>query len=98
MTWFQFVVAALAIYRVARMIVAEDGPADVFAKARHRFGIENQQTWVQRGLSCIACISFWLGLIVAALYGFGLVPVWLEWVFVGLALSALNVVLMRKVG
>ncbi|MCC7208321.1 MAG: hypothetical protein IT323_13520 [Anaerolineae bacterium] len=94
----RFVIAALAVYRVARMIAAEDGPFDAFSRARHRFGIETQATWWQRGFACIACISFWLGLFVAALYGFGLVQPWMEWVMFGLALSCVSVVLMRKVG
>jgi hypothetical protein len=94
----RFLVAALAVYRVARMIAAEDGPFDAFTRARRHFGIEKQETWWQRGFACIACISFWLGLLVAALYGFGLVPAWLEWVMVGLALSAVSVILMRRVG
>ncbi len=94
----RWLIAALAVYRVARMIAAEDGPFDVFAKLRHRFGIETQSNWWQRGLTCIACISFWLGLGVAALYGFGLMRAWMEWVLYGLALSSVNVILMRRVG
>jgi len=90
----EFVVLSLAVWRVCRVIVAEDGPFDVFATLRERSGILKQCTWIARGLMCVACISFWLGLIVAVLR-FGLS---IESVAYGLALSAVSVILLRRVG
>jgi hypothetical protein len=89
-----FLILSLAVWRVCRMWVAEDGPADVLAILRHRLGVPKQATWVQRGLACIACISFWLGLIAGVLW---LGPSW-QGVAAGLAISAVSVVLMRRVG
>lgn len=58
--------AVLAVYRVAHMVVAEDGPADLFVYGRgwvyERFGVES---WVWRGVACIACVSFWLSWVAA---------------------------------
>lgn len=89
-----FVILSLAVWRVTRIIVVEDGPFDVFVKLRARLGAHKQETWVQRGLTCMACISFWLGIIPTLMY-FG---VSVEAVIYGLALSAASVVLMRRVG
>lgn len=89
-----FVVLSLAVWRVSRIIVAEDGPFDLLAKMRSRFEIDKQRTWIARGLMCVACISFWLGLIVAVAV-FGLSA---ESVAYGLALSAVSVILLRRVG
>ena len=89
-----FVVLALAVWRVSRIVVAEDGPFDLLARMRSRFEIDKQRTWVSRGLMCVACISFWLGLIVAvAVFGLSF-----ESVAYGLALSAASVILLRRVG
>lgn len=89
-----FIVLSLAVWRVARIIVAEDGPFDLLAKARARFEIDKQRTWIARGLMCVACISFWLGLIAAFLWhGFSFGSV-----IYGLALSAVSVILLRRVG
>lgn len=89
-----FVVLSLAVWRVARIIVAEDGPFDLLATLRERSGILKQRTWIARGFMCVACISFWLGLIVAILwFGFSF-----ESMFYGLALSAVSVILLRHVG
>lgn len=87
-------IIALAVWRVCRMWVAEDGPFDVFARARFALGVHKQETWIQRGLSCIACLSFWLSL--AASWPVSS-SVW-AWLLQGLAISAVSVVLMRKVG
>ena len=89
-----FVILSLAVWRVCRIIVAEDGPFDVLAKLRDRTGISKQRTWVARGLMCMACISFWLGL-GAAMLRFG---VSVEAITYGLALSAVSVILLRRVG
>lgn len=89
-----FVVFSLAVWRVARIIVAEDGPFDVLARLRERTGVVKQRTWIARGLMCVACISFWLGLIVAIVV-FGLS---IESIAYGLALSAVSVILLRRVG
>lgn len=54
-----FVAAVLAVYRLVRMFLLEDGPFDVFSGLQARL---TQKTWVGRGLKCFLCLSFWLSL------------------------------------
>lgn len=63
MDWLRFVIAPLAVYRVAHMLAIEDGPFDVFALWRNRIG---QHNWIGRGFHCVLCISFWLSLLAMA--------------------------------
>lgn len=60
------VLAALATHRVSFMVSQEEGPFGIFTTLRGRFD-PDQRTWVGRGLNCIKCVSFWVGLLVAAL-------------------------------
>lgn len=73
---WRFVLVTLAVYRLTCLIVAEDGPFDVFARIRGRIDPE-QKTWVGRGIRCSLCVSFWLSLLALALGGS-----WLEWLAV----------------
>jgi hypothetical protein len=58
--------AALATYRLARMISGEEGPGAIFTKLRGRFD-PDQATWIGRGLNCQLCVGFWLALPIALL-------------------------------
>ena len=76
MNWLTATLAALAIYRVARMVAEEDGPAFVFKRLRDAH--TDQHSSVALGLRCFYCISFWVALPVAALLCiFGDWPIWL---------------------
>jgi hypothetical protein len=88
--WLQYLLLALAVYRVAHMVALEDGPADAFARWRHRVG---QRSWVGRGFHCPLCLSFWLGLLAA------LALPWTGWLWYGassLALSGVTLALGRR--
>lgn len=61
MTIVYLILAAFAIYRLARMLALEEGPFRWFAWIQER--TEKQDTWVKRGLHCPACLSFWFALI-----------------------------------
>ena len=52
---------ALATWRVAHLVVREDGPGDVVVKARERIG----QHWVGELLDCFNCTSVWVGAAIA---------------------------------
>ncbi|GAB4565351.1 MAG: hypothetical protein Kow0047_15850 [Anaerolineae bacterium] len=69
-----FVESALAAWRLAHMLVEEDGPWAIFARLRYRAGLrhaavkgEDGQVRVSRiasntlaeGLSCVWCVSVW---------------------------------------
>jgi hypothetical protein len=89
-----FVILSLAVWRISRMATMEDGPADVLQRIRTAMGVHKQETWVHRGLACIACVSFWLGLFAGACWR----GVNIEGVMSGLAISAVSVVLMKRAG
>ena len=82
-TLTELVEAALAAWRLAHMLVNEDGPWAVFARLRYRAGLrsvavrgEDGRVRVSRvatnplaeGLSCVWCVSVWTA---ALLYGVG---------------------------
>jgi hypothetical protein len=91
---FAFLVAALAVYRLSRMVAEEEGPGAIFTKLRGAFD-PDQQTWVGRGLNCPICVSFWVALpaaIAITVLGYADVYAWpLTW----LALSAGTVVIKK---
>jgi hypothetical protein len=89
-----FVILSLAVWRVSRMLTMEDGPADVLQRIRTALGVHKQETWVHRGLACVACVSFWIGLFAGVTWR----GVNIEGVMSGLAISAVSVVLMKRVG
>lgn len=80
-----FALAALAVYRLSRMITDEEGPFSVFTKLRGRFKPED---WIGRGLECIMCVSVWVAL-PFALYIGG------DWLLTWPALSAVTVVIRK---
>lgn len=64
----------LAAWRLASLLVNEDGPADVFYRLRALAGVETVQTvseehglatgyvarnWFAQGLLCVWCVSVW---------------------------------------
>jgi hypothetical protein len=63
--WLTFIIAALAIYRVARMVAEEDGPAFVFKRLRDAH--TDQHSSVALGLRCVYCIGVWVALPVTIL-------------------------------
>lgn len=61
-----YLLAMLGCYRLSRMIVLEGGPFDIFAKLQDR--IHEQRNWIERGLACPLCISFWISLLAALFF------------------------------
>lgn len=53
------ILAALATYRLSRMISNEEGPFMLFTKLR---GLIPTTHWIGRGLECILCVSVWVAL------------------------------------
>lgn len=85
MTLLTFALAALAVYRISRMITDEEGPFMVFSRIR---GIAQPTTWVGRGLECIMCVSVWIALPIALYIGG-------DWLLTWPALSAVTVILRK---
>ena len=84
-TWF--VVAALAVWRVTHLLVAEDGPGRIFARLRAAL---SSGFW--RALfGCFYCLSIWIALPFAV----GFDTYWVERLILWLALSGAACLLER---
>ena len=67
-----YVVAALAVYRLAHLVAVELGPFDLshslrswaYARWPDR---EGRESWQFAGMCCVLCVSFWLAWAAAAL-------------------------------
>lgn len=81
-----YLLHALAAWRLASLLVNEDGPGAVFARLRHKAGVRSVVTRdaagnptasraaltpVAEGLTCVWCVSVWT----AALLALPLAPV-----------------------
>ncbi len=56
-------IGALATYGISYAITSLEGPFSVFARLRG--ATTQQRNWIERGLHCVICVSFWLGAPVA---------------------------------
>jgi hypothetical protein len=88
------VIAALASYRVSRMIALEDGPFDVFNNFRVRFDKPKgvRKSWIGRGVECPLCIGAYASPVMLALS-------YVDYVFYGvvvLAVAGLQVALQKQ--
>lgn len=57
-TWLRVALAVLAAWRVTRLLVVEDGPADLLARLRRRFAAIH----LGRVVECFYCASVWIAL------------------------------------
>jgi hypothetical protein len=87
MPGFDFLLAALATWRVSALLVREDGPYDLIARLRKAA----RNTMAGRALECFYCTSLWI----AAPAAFWLVGARWRWVVVWLALSGAACLLDR---
>ena len=83
MSVFEFVLASLAVWRVAHLLSSEDGPFALLAKLRRRLGDGH---WGNL-MDCPKCLSIWLAIAPAML----LAASWTERVITWLAMSAVAV-------
>lgn len=87
--WLSFVVASFATYRISRMLAQEEGPFELFLSLRTfiymKWGKDRQ--WIQVGISCPLCISFYIGFIAAILMTLQLHYEWYAIIWLWFALS-----------
>ena len=95
----EFLVLALAVWRLTSLLVWEDGPFEMFANLRLLLGVRYDEyskaygtNWLAKGVVCPACASVWFGLALAVLYFFWTDCVWLA---LPLALSAAAIMVER---
>ena len=79
MNALMFAVAILAVYRISRMVTLERGPFDLFTRMQH---VGAAGGWVNDGLNCPLCVSFWVSMAAFVFLALGL---W--WVLLPFALS-----------
>lgn len=89
MTIFQFILAALACYRVTVLIARDAGPWNIFIRLR-------KMTRLSKLLSCPFCVSIWVALAIEIAFYFS-VQKDLVMVsgFIVLGLSAISIILDR---
>lgn len=77
MTLLEFVVLALATWRISSLLVDESGPFRIFIRIREKVGITHDMDdnvaiipdgFMPELLSCIWCTSLWVGLIWTLMY------------------------------
>ena len=72
----RFAIAALAVWRLTHLLVAEDGPWDAVVRLRKTLG----QSELGRAMDCFYCASLWVAVPFAFLLARGLVTgvvIWL---------------------
>jgi len=93
----EFIVLALATWRLTSLFVWEDGPFEVFIRIRYLFGVRYDEqnlaygtNWLAKGIICPACASVWFGILWGILYWLWQ-PTW--WLALPFALSAVAIIL-----
>jgi len=56
--WFRFVVAALAVWRLAHLLAVEDGPWDLILRIRRKL----ETTVWGKMMDCFNCLSLWISI------------------------------------
>ena len=96
------IVMAFAIWRISSMLVAEDGPWEIFSRLRYVLGIKPDDMGVDyptnevaKALMCVWCTSVWISIVVSILAHFnqGLVVA----ILLPLCLSGVAIVVNRVV-
>ncbi len=68
--WLTFLVGSFAVYRITRMAAVEEGPFEICFRIRKFLLSHFSAMWVQRGVTCPYCISFYVGLLAALIVYF----------------------------
>lgn len=78
--FFDMIVAALAVWRLAHMLRNEAGPWDIFIRIREKLG----DSVLGKAMDCIACMSIWLAAIIFFVPG-------IKFLVIVLAISAMAI-------
>ena len=73
--WARFVLAILAAWRVAHLLVAEDGPGGVIAWLRSRLG----QSIIGQMMDCFGCAGLWVAAPLAWFVGGRIPEMFVAW-------------------
>lgn len=79
MTPLEFTIAVLGVYRLAYLIACEDGPFNAAVELRSRVmewdvsrkndPMHDPDHWLNTGLNCPLCLSFWMAWLPGILFG-----------------------------
>ena len=84
---FEFILGALAVWRITHLLAAEDGPFDLIVWIRRQAG----SGFLGKLLDCFYCLSVWI----AVPFAFLLARPWKQRVLLWLALSAAAILVNR---
>lgn len=91
MTFLDLLIYALATFRVALMVSAEDGPAFIFRKIRR---MPPPKSATHKGISCTLCCSVYAAALAATAFAFREQFPWVQmWLIYPLAFSGAAVCL-----
>jgi hypothetical protein len=91
---FEFIVAALCVYRISLMVVREKGPGHVFKKARE---VPSKRSKVYDWLTCVFCFSMTAsGLVCIGIWLTGHREHWAHWGIIWCALSAVAIMIHMR--
>lgn len=99
---FDFVVLALAVFKLSSMMVIEQGPAGIYAKLRNLIGIKYNhgelvpQNWLASELTCQYCAMIYPAILLTLLYIF--FPRMAVYIAFPFALSTIGTLLMTSKG
>ena len=85
--WARFVLAVLAVWRVAYLLSSEDGPGAIVARLRAALGA----SWAGQAMDCFTCMSLWVAAPLVFLVGGDATQLFVTW----LALSGAALALER---
>lgn len=90
MKFYEFLLGALAVWRVSHLLTAENGPSQLIVRLRRR--AEGSNFWASL-LDCFHCLSLWISVPVALLAG----STWEERLLSWPALSAAAILTERAI-
>ncbi|QNI32933.1 DUF1360 domain-containing protein [Alloacidobacterium dinghuense] len=85
-TWFRFVIAALAVWRLSHLLAAEDGPWDLIVRLRRNLGT----TIWGKLMDCFYCLSIWISIPFALFVVSGMLDRIVVWLALSGAASLAN--------
>lgn len=104
MKFLDFIIYALAVWRLTSLVVREedDGPYELFAKLRYFLGVrydENSNPYgrnqIAKAIMCVWCFSVWAGIAWTIVRLFS--PEVLFWVSFPLAISAAVIIIEEMI-
>jgi hypothetical protein len=103
MSFIQFTIVALAVWRISSFLVDENGPWSFMDRFRHSVGVRQDEltglwygeTHLADLLTCVWCTSFWVAILASLAYL--IAPETTVWLSLPFALSAVACIISEMV-